>query len=182
MYNLEKLEAMHDIEEAWRSAHDYILSSVFNKPISQDPETNKFFVNTQNIEGEIFFIRNQFPYQIDSDIGSHYVLWIGLPHHGAAPDEQTINIEITSALQFLTNDDSFEFAWYENPKMTVPSVYHVQVHYSRGQLSIISIQCNNAFINILKTVVYVDCVLLIFFFFVRFFGGNYQFIDNMNNY
>ena len=26
--------------------------------------------------------------------------------------------------------DTFQFAWYENPKMTVPGIYHVQVFWA----------------------------------------------------
>ena len=43
------------------------------------------------------------------------------------------DIEITSdildSLKNILKHDNFEFVWYENPKMSVPEVYHVQVFW-----------------------------------------------------
>lgn len=141
MFILEKLETMESISEGWESTQDYILSTVFYKPTSVDPVTGKLVADITNIEGEVRFERNEFPYQLDEG-GHHYVLWLGPTAAGGLPTEDEINTHITIALRAYTrenrprstaddrrNNDSFDFAWYENPNMTVPLVYHVQVFW-----------------------------------------------------
>jgi hypothetical protein len=90
--------------------------------------SGKLVVDITNIEGQVRFERNEFPYQVESGF-HHYVLWMGATVSGALPTEDDINTHITLALQDLTAGDHFDFAWYENPKMTVPLVYHVQVFW-----------------------------------------------------
>ena len=123
-----KYNVMKDIEDNWASARDYILSTVFYKPTSIDPVSKKLVADVSNIEGQIRFARNAFPYQVEG--GYHYVLWVGSSlSSGAAPSEDEINNHITQALQKETNCDDFDFGWYVNPRMTIPSVYHVQVFW-----------------------------------------------------
>lgn len=151
---------MNNIAECWGSTQDYILSTVFFKPASVDPVTGKLVVDScmSNIEGQVRFERNEFPYQL-TEGGQHSVLWLGPTASGALPSEDDINTHITLALRDhctramttttrramnnseqdhdhnrTTNhasddDDQFDFVWYENPKMTVPLVYHVQVFW-----------------------------------------------------
>lgn len=47
--------------------------------------------------------------------------------------EDEINADIGAALEAETGADGYQFVWYENPKMTVPDVYHVQVFWRRRQ-------------------------------------------------
>ena len=84
-------------------------------------------MDSHNIAGLKRFEKNQFPYQLQE--GSHYVLWLGPSASETMPTEGEINEHITQALTQLTGGDNFNFAWYENPKMTIPSVYHVQVFW-----------------------------------------------------
>lgn len=123
---------MRDIEAEWESVYDYILSTVFYKPTSVSPISEKLVVDaTTNIDRQVRFVKNDFPYQIEK--GHHYVLWMmGQPScsiNDNLPSEEDINNHITQALQKELNSDSFNFGWYENPKMTVQSVYHVQVFW-----------------------------------------------------
>ena len=118
---------MKQIEETWNSPLDYILSTVFHKPTVIDATNKKLAVECTNINDEVKFVRNEFPYQAVE--GHHYVLWIGPNSSGNVVSEELINQLITSALRDLTNGDNFDFAWYENPKMTVPAIYHLQVFW-----------------------------------------------------
>jgi len=135
---------MHNIAHCWGSIQDYILSTVFYKPTSVDPVTGKLVVDATDIEGQVRFEKNEFPYQL-TEGGNHSVLWLGPTPSGALPTEDDINVYITSALrdctrakecvtedgsdQYTKHDDQFDFVWYENPKMTVPLVYHLQVFW-----------------------------------------------------
>ena len=44
------------------------------------------------------------------------------------PDNE-INNDIDNSLYELMGHKNFEFVWYENPKMSVPEIYHVQVFW-----------------------------------------------------
>lgn len=46
--------------------------------------------------------------------------------------ETEINADISAALWKLLGHGNFEFVWYENPKMTVPGIYHVQVFWHQA--------------------------------------------------
>lgn len=45
--------------------------------------------------------------------------------------EAQIDADITKALQAQLQGDGFDFVWYENPKMTVPDLHHVQVFWHK---------------------------------------------------
>ena len=133
----EKRLIMSDIEDNWESPTDYILSTVFVKPTSVSPTTHKLKSDITDITGQVKFERNEFPYQLDKG-AYHYVLWMGpcastsasdLSHSAVLPTEDEINDHISRALEQITGGIDFDFAWYENPKMTIPSVFHVQVFW-----------------------------------------------------
>tara|TARA_R110002050_G_scaffold124945_1_gene244317 strand:- start:12 stop:185 length:174 start_codon:yes stop_codon:yes gene_type:complete len=44
-------------------------------------------------------------------------------------EDVTKNIE--EDLREMIGSDDFEFVWYENPKMTINKVYHVQVFWRK---------------------------------------------------
>jgi len=44
--------------------------------------------------------------------------------------EEEISKDITEALRNLVGGDNFQFVWYENPKMTIPGLFHVQVFWT----------------------------------------------------
>jgi len=76
------------------------------------------------------FQANEFPYRL-SDGSHHFIMW-----YLRRPPELTedcINADIADNLQQHLGRSSsgvgFEFVWYENPKMSVPGVYHVQVFW-----------------------------------------------------
>ena len=46
-------------------------------------------------------------------------------------DHIKINQDIYESLFALLGDKNFEFIWYENPKMTIPEIYHLQVFWRK---------------------------------------------------
>ena len=44
-------------------------------------------------------------------------------------DEETINANIYDEIYKLLDHKNFQFVWYENPKMNIPGIYHVQVFW-----------------------------------------------------
>ena len=41
-----------------------------------------------------------------------------------------VSIDIEHELTAMQGKDKFDFAWYINPKMTVPELFHVQVFWT----------------------------------------------------
>ena len=69
-------------------------------------------------------LENEYPYELHCDT-NHYVMWY--TYRDISYSE--ISIDIYNSLKDILQDKHFEFVWYENPKMSVPEVYHVQVFW-----------------------------------------------------
>jgi hypothetical protein len=115
-----------EISRYYKSNKDYILATVFLKPAIIDRD-GKFHITDSNVRNQIKFLPNEFPYDVS---GNHWVLWYGhnFEDNILLPDE-VITADITQALQDLLNHNDFDFAWYINPKMTIPEFFHVQIFW-----------------------------------------------------
>lgn len=127
----KKESSSRDIEENWKSIEDFILCCVFHKPASIDRCSNRLKADTKDIKDRIRFVENEFPYCIDPTVGNHYILWLGPKTSGKHYTDEEIDECIRKELKELTNGDNYDYAWYENPKMTISEVYHVQVFWCR---------------------------------------------------
>jgi hypothetical protein len=61
-------------------------------------------------------------------------MWYGdaqKPYAYGDDSTDRINADINEALTQMCEEVEFDFAWYENPAMTVPEFYHVQVFWVR---------------------------------------------------
>jgi hypothetical protein len=119
---------MMNIERFYLSTNHYIYDSVFGFETNMTT-SGKFAARVPDEEEDRHkngvLVPNNYPYQLDE--GSHYVMWYshGCPQEG----DPKINDDIYHSLMSLLGHDKFEFVWYENPKMTVPEIYHVQVFW-----------------------------------------------------
>ena len=64
---------------------------------------------------------NMFPYDLPSGT-IHYVMW----YTWTRPEDSEITSDIANAL-----GKDADFVWYENPKMSIPEIFHVQVFAKR---------------------------------------------------
>lgn len=121
----KKLETLKEIDEKWMSLKDYILFKVFEMETKEI--CSRLYVPdmiAENIPPK--FHPNEFPYSIDK--GNHWVLWYASPQQPHSDD--CINNDIRKAIhQLLEGRSNFDFAWYINPKMSVPDFFHVQVFW-----------------------------------------------------
>ena len=125
---------MQEITDEWASLNDYIYCSVFCVPEKMDEANRRMAVNRQIAAGKRAFIPNQFSYQINA--GYHYVLWYAHNQKPAITDaliDEHIREEITKLLVSTNSTDihdhNFDYCWYENPKQSVPGIYHLQVFW-----------------------------------------------------
>lgn len=112
----------------------------------------KLKVASMDISEEIKFVPNEFPY---STSGYHWVLWFGTKYQTVSDEkiseiiqgylnDMVIKYNLQHRrLNFMEQESSgrirddnlceefdYDFAWYINPKMTVPEFFHVQVFYN----------------------------------------------------
>eukprot|EP00600_Ochromonadales_sp_CCMP1393_P010009 CAMPEP_0174955210 /NCGR_PEP_ID=MMETSP0004_2-20121128/858_1 /TAXON_ID=420556 /ORGANISM="Ochromonas sp., Strain CCMP1393" /LENGTH=158 /DNA_ID=CAMNT_0016203119 /DNA_START=1076 /DNA_END=1549 /DNA_ORIENTATION=- len=120
-----KLKSLGEIQESWATTRDYILYRVFKRDF--DCVNDRFIVFDDKIDSSHkAFKPNDFPYQ--TELGCHWVMWYGSQEKPY--DDERINADIVKELgDILGRGVRFDFAWYENPKMTVPEFYHVQVFW-----------------------------------------------------
>lgn len=123
---LEKKEKDNlNFSSFYSSIKDQILIRYFNYPIKINRVNNKIEskIILDNVRDKRF-VKNEYPYQVP--IGTyHYVMWYT---YQDISDNQIDN-DIWNSLYKLVGHRDFEFVWYENPKMSVSEVYHVQVFW-----------------------------------------------------
>lgn len=67
------------------------------------------------------FAPNEFPYSVPR----HWVLWYGAGFTGVT--DEGVTAAIAARVACVPELAGKDFAWYVNPKMTVPEYMHVQV-------------------------------------------------------
>lgn len=141
-----KDKEMLEANEQWKTFTDFVLFRVFGRPLSV--EDNKFYVKDHSFPpGYKLFNRNDFPYNIPE--GNHWIMWYGTHEQPVSDDQITADIDesiasIVHATESYNhrigrnhtrddvgNDlhDEYDFAWYCNPKFSVPEFFHVQVFW-----------------------------------------------------
>jgi len=81
--------------------------------------------NLSDIKPTKLFQENKFKYNIQ---GNHYVMWY-LQYNDNEINDDIINFDIYLNILKIVGNKNFNFAWYKNPKMTVPEIFHVQVFW-----------------------------------------------------
>lgn len=115
-----------EIHEQWFSLRDYIQSAVFH--LEHDIIAGRcVVVKTPGTGLRRVFQPNAFPYNTAE--GNHWVMWYN--KQSCPYGDDNITEDITEAImEHLRGADNFDFVWYENPKMSVPDFYHVQVFWT----------------------------------------------------
>ena len=121
-----KVATLEIIDQQWMSCKDFILHKVFKRECKKI--VDRYYVPDMNIdETTIVFAPNEFPYSIET--GNHWVLWYGCIEQPYSDDR--INMDVNKELQrVLEGSQNYDFAWYENPKMSIPDFYHIHVFWT----------------------------------------------------
>jgi len=109
----------------YKSSRDYILINLFNYKIKRE---NEKLVAIESLESFHKFDVCRFRYQIDSS-AFHYIMWYTCPKETLTI--QKITNDIKSEIYNIIKSDNFKFVYYENPKMTISDIYHVQVFWMK---------------------------------------------------
>lgn len=125
----KKLQAIEAIDKSWMSLKDYILTTIFGREAKMI--CNRWYVPDFSEDRLLaVFQPNEFPYAIDEE-GKHFVLWYGSKDKPC--DDNQITADIDRCIRdIIGGSEDYDFAWYENPKMSVPDFYHVQVFWTQN--------------------------------------------------
>ena len=123
----EKNKYLESIQYNYQSYKDYVLielflsNSIFNPLGKLEIETHE--IETPEIENKLF-IENKFPY-LDKPISNHYIMW----YSNYIPPDKIITRDIDENIENILQHPDYQFIWYENPKMSIPDIYHVHVFW-----------------------------------------------------
>lgn len=119
------------VKSCYFSEADYLYETVFRIPAERDAADGLKRVDRELVtKQKRVFDRNQFGYALPDET-RHFIMWytFGPPEL----NDEHINEHIVQDISSRVGHDRFEFAWYENPKMTVPDIYHVQVRQIKSR-------------------------------------------------
>ena len=98
------------------------------KQVWQPPYELKTYLLDSLFDGKQWaFVPALFRY---NTTGHHYILWNSEQSYFYDYDDEQINDHINNHIkQIVGNTTTYEFAWYKNPKPSVPELYHVHVFW-----------------------------------------------------
>ncbi len=126
----KKQKLFEVITNEWRSVKDFILHTIFDQKVSEQ-EGKKLVSEISELINNWVFKPSDFRYNIPS-LAYHYNLWNYDKDISHEYDDEEINEILRSNIKKILNTDKFQFAWYKNPKPTVPDFYHLQVFFIKG--------------------------------------------------
>ena len=112
----------------WMSFRDFILDTHFKYPV--DIEDGHLYIRDEVKKSEWNFQKSLFPYDLPPEV-NHYILWNSLYDYFNEFEESVINSIIKDTLESMLGTDKFDFAWYKNPKPSIPELWHCQVFWVR---------------------------------------------------
>ena len=121
-----KAARLEEIISQYVDIKDYLLHTVFGRDVELSSEGKLFATNAAPDPTHVVFAANEFPYAIEQ--GNHSIFWFCVRDKPNSDEEITRDIERELA-RLVNSTESFDFAWYENPHMSVPEFYHVQVFW-----------------------------------------------------
>jgi len=123
--NILMKERMIDkINEEYNSMRDFILIDIF-KYVFTNKENKYQIIKDNNIKLHKFQVC-RFKYDIHPKT-FHYIMWYTCDKKYLSDRE--VNKDIRNSIFNIIKDDKFTFVWYENPKMSIEDVYHIQVFW-----------------------------------------------------
>lgn len=123
----EKLAFSEYVFQNYMSFKDFILATHFGYSFNVE---DKLMYVPQVLKAEWNFRKSLFPYNMLTSV-NHYILWNSTYDINHSFDEQTINELLQDTLIAIVGSDRFDFAWYINPKPSIPDLWHCQVFWVR---------------------------------------------------
>ena len=119
----KKVKWLESVVSKYVGRRDFVLHDLFGCETRRN-EKGLMQVDETSLKGvgkKRKLYPNMFPYNLPSGT-IHYVMW----YTWIRPEDSEITSDIANALGKDT-----DFIWYENPKMSIPEIFHVQVFAKR---------------------------------------------------
>ena len=113
------------IKKEYKSMRDYILINLFYYKFYKNKDKKYEAIIDYNIKFNKLEV-SRFKYNIN-DSTFHYIMWYTCNKEDLIPKE--INRDIHRSIYNIIGTDKFNFVYYENPKMSVPDIYHLHVFF-----------------------------------------------------
>jgi hypothetical protein len=110
----------------WMSFRDFILDTQFK--YKTDVDDGHIYIYNEVKKSEWIFRESLFPYELAANV-NHFILWNSLYDYFVDVDDLTITSLIEENLKKIVGSDEFDFAWYKNPKPSIPDLLHCQVFW-----------------------------------------------------
>ena len=117
---------MNKINTEYNSTRDYILMNLFN---TEGFKSNGKLISKEPLDKMYKFEVCRFRYQLHPST-FHYIMWYTCDVESLSEEE--ITKDIKNNIYNIINSDDYSFVWYENPKMTIKDIYHVQVFWIKN--------------------------------------------------
>jgi len=119
------------IKNIYNSTRDYILIDLFNYESKRNDDNKLQVINDNKLDKEYRFRSCRFRYKIDPKT-CHYILWYNCDRDKLTTEG--INKDIRNSIYNILQDDHYQFIWYENPKMSIDDIYHIQVFWIKFEI------------------------------------------------
>ncbi len=113
----------------WRGFRDFILNTHFQYKMIKNDDGKLCIADLISAdEAEWELAQSLFPYAVPDGV-HHSVLWNSYYDYFVAFSHTDINSILTRKLRGLLGHNNFDFAWYVNPKPSIPELWHCQVFW-----------------------------------------------------
>lgn len=112
----------------WSGFRDFILDTHFKYPVCI--KDGRRYICDEVKKSEWTFQKSLFPYNLPDNV-NHYILWNSMYDYFNDFNDSVINEIIKDTLKRVLGTDNFDFAWYKNPKPSIPELWHCQVFWIR---------------------------------------------------
>ncbi len=123
---LKKEKDLENADNFYASVKDYMYDLIFDFPTKFN-SNGKLVAIVPNKMVKIFR-ENDYPYILPENT-YHYIMWYNTSQKMISDSEITQDIKDNINHIMKCN---YNFVWYENPKMSVSEIYHVQVFVNKN--------------------------------------------------
>jgi len=115
------------IDKWYESMFDYIMINIFKLKSTLNDIGKLKILDINEGKNTMRFIKNEFYYNLPEQT-NHFVIWYYIADK-LYIDDNRINNDINKELVKIVKNKNFKYIYYENPKKSIPDIYHLHVFW-----------------------------------------------------
>lgn len=117
------------IDKWYESMFDYIMINIFElkSTLNNFGKLKILDIKEGKNKAKLRFIKNEFYYNLPEQT-NHYVIWYYNTDNSYISDDR-IRDDINKELVKIVKNKNYKFIYYENPKKSIPNIYHLHVFW-----------------------------------------------------